>query len=88
MTPEWETIFWYDQDGLCYETNEFKVQRNTKTGKLRYGDDGGCSCYDGFDDSGYIEAWNIAEIAGAFTRWSYDFEDSIRAMEKFREAVK
>lgn len=83
----WESVFHYSDPSLCYETNEFIVERDPATGRWRYGDDGGCSCYGGFSESNFTETYDYSDVSHAFTRWASTLHDTARAQEAFRSAV-
>lgn len=81
----WTTVLRIEDPDLCYETNEFIVQE-AGYGRYRYGSDGGCSCYDGFDESNFIVTHSRWDIRDAFGRWATELDNPARAWEAYMAA--
>lgn len=84
----WVTVFQTEDPDLCWETNEFVVERDMETGQLRYGSDGGCSCYMGFDESEFIYTYNVSNVRMAFASWAGGLGNPARAWEEYMAAAR
>jgi hypothetical protein len=82
-----EQIFWYEDPDLSYETDEFIVERDP-LGQFFYGNDGGCSCYEGFDPANFTGTFDIAEVQRGFSEWVKGIRNPAPAWEEFKANVR
>jgi len=88
---QWETVFHAEEPDMSYETNEFVVQQHKETKQFRYGDDGGCSCYDGFDPENFAYTYNKEEVLSAIRSWAdfgYSWDDGERKAKMSQIAIE
>lgn len=80
----WNRILHYVDPDLCHETEEFIVEHDPVAGRYRYGNDGGCSCYAGFDPANFSETYDRSDVFRAFTVWAGKRYNVARAYEAFK----
>lgn len=66
----WVRVFQTEDPELGWETNEFVVERDPETGQIRYGSDGGCSCYMGFYEGNFSYTYDAYYVRRAFAEWT------------------
>lgn len=66
----WVRVFETEDTELSWETNEFVVERESETGQIRYGSDGGCSCYTGFNESSFSYTYEPYYVRLGFAEWT------------------
>jgi hypothetical protein len=81
-----------DEEGMSYETNEFVVRYDPAASVWYAGSDGGCSCYDGFDDANLERVDSVGELRRKFSGWITGWHDGVgreaAAWDKFNEAIR
>lgn len=74
-------------EDLYYQTDEFIAVK--KDYQWYYGDDGGCSCYEGFDYNSSLTTGSYGDMISAFDRWNGDpSPESIARKDSFMRQLQ